>query len=83
MATPESDADDVRYYSTPEMTIEWRASRCQHSARCVGALPQVFSPQRRPWIEIGETPVNDVETAVLRCPSGALHFVRHTPPDNA
>lgn len=27
--------DDVRFYSTPEMTVEWRASRCQHSGRCV------------------------------------------------
>ena len=76
-ATPEP-TEDVRLYSTPEMTVEWRAGRCQHSGRCVHALPRVFSPARRPWIQLGDTDVDVVAAAVARCPSGALHFVRHT-----
>ncbi|MDB4917945.1 MAG: hypothetical protein JWM95_5589 [Gemmatimonadetes bacterium] len=79
MTTPDSESEDVRYYSTPEMTVEWRAARCQHSGRCVRSLPDVFSPKRRPWIELGETAAKDVEAAVLRCPSGALQFIRREP----
>ena len=79
MTTPDitpDPTDDVRLYSTPAMTVEWRAGLCQHSGRCVKALPRVFSPARRPWIQLGETDVDVVEAAVARCPSGALHFVR-------
>jgi omega-amidase len=74
---PTPAADDVRYYSTPSMTVEWRASRCQHSGRCVRALPRVFSPARRPWIQLGDFGVDTVEAAVAQCPSGALQFIRH------
>jgi uncharacterized Fe-S cluster protein YjdI len=77
---PAAADEDVRLYSTPEMTVEWRAGLCQHSGRCVKALPRVFSPARRPWIQLGETEVDAVEAAVARCPSGALHFVRHEGP---
>lgn len=69
--------DEVRRYSTPEVTVEWRAALCQHSGRCVRALPAVFAPKRRPWIIIGDTLPDTLEEAVARCPSGALRFVRH------
>jgi uncharacterized Fe-S cluster protein YjdI len=71
------DNDEVRRYSTPEVTVEWRAALCQHSGRCVKGLPAVFAPKRRPWIIIGDTPPDTLEEAVARCPSGALRFVRH------
>ena len=77
METDRDNNDEVRLYSTPEVTVEWRASLCQHSGRCVRGLPDVFQPKRRPWIIIGDTTPDDLERAVARCPSGALRFVRH------
>ena len=74
---PNRAPDLTREYDTPEITVQWYASRCIHSANCVQALSQVFDPQRRPWIEPAAASADAVAAAVLRCPTGALHFVRH------
>lgn len=69
--------DLTREYDAPEITVQWYAERCIHSANCVRALRSVFDPQRRPWIEPTAAPADAIAAAVLRCPSGALHFIRH------
>jgi uncharacterized Fe-S cluster protein YjdI/CDGSH-type Zn-finger protein len=81
-APPEPDApnrapDLTREYHTPEITVQWYASRCIHSANCVRALHAVFDPKRRPWVDPTVAPADAIADAVLRCPTGALHFVRH------
>lgn len=67
----------TREYRTDRITVEWRAERCIHSANCVRALPRVFDPRRRPWVDVEAADADDVARAVLRCPTGALAFVRH------
>lgn len=74
---PNRAPDLTREYSSPEITVQWFASRCIHSANCVRALREVFDPQRRPWVEPTAAPADAIASAVLRCPTGALHFVRH------
>ena len=74
---PNRAPDLTREYRAPGITVQWYASRCIHSANCVRALHAVFDPQRRPWVEPAAAPADAVAAAVLRCPSGALHFVRH------
>ena len=69
--------DLTREYHAPEITVQWYAERCIHSANCVRALRDVFDPQRRPWIEPAAASADAIAAAVLRCPSGALHFIRH------
>ena len=69
--------DLTREYHAPGITVQWFASRCIHSANCVRALPNVFDPQRRPWVEPAAASADAIAAAVLRCPTGALHFVRH------
>ena len=81
-APPRPDApncapDLTRAYDTPEITVQWFASRCIHSANCVRALHAVFDPQRRPWIDPTAASADAIAAAVLRCPTGALHFIRH------
>ena len=67
----------TREYSTPAITVEWYATRCIHSANCIRSLHHVFDPRRHPWIELEGADVDAIARAVLLCPSGALHFVRH------
>lgn len=67
----------TRAYSTDRITVEWRAERCIHSANCIRALPRVFDPRRRPWVDIDAADADAIARAVLRCPTGALQFVRH------
>lgn len=67
----------TREYGTDRITVEWYAERCIHSANCVRALPRVFDPRRRPWVDPAAADADAIASAVLRCPTGALHFVRH------
>lgn len=67
----------TREYATGEVTVQWYAGRCIHSANCVRALQRVFDPRRRPWVDPTAASAEEIVAAILRCPSGALHFVRH------
>ena len=75
--SPNRAAPDLtRTYDGEGIQVEWYASRCIHSADCIRALPRVFRPNRRPWIDLRGADADAVADAVLRCPTGALHFVR-------
>ena len=67
----------TREYANDRITVEWHAKRCIHSANCVRSLPLVFDPKRRPWIDVEAADADAIAAAVLRCPTGALAFVRH------
>jgi uncharacterized Fe-S cluster protein YjdI/CDGSH-type Zn-finger protein len=68
--------DLTREYASAEITVQWYAGRCIHSANCVRALREVFDPQRRPWVDPDAASADAIAAAVLRCPTGALHFIR-------
>ena len=76
-AAPNRAPDLTREYATDAITVQWYAGRCIHSGNCVRALVRVFDPRRRPWVDPTAAPPDAIADAVLRCPSGALHFVRH------
>jgi uncharacterized Fe-S cluster protein YjdI len=68
--------DLTREYSSPDIRVQWYASRCIHTAACIKALPRVFNARRRPWINLDSADAEAVADAVLKCPTGALHYVR-------
>lgn len=76
-SAPNRAPDLTRAYRADDITVEWYAGRCIHSANCVRALRQVFDPTRRPWVEPAAAPADAIAAAILRCPTGALHYVRH------
>ncbi|NUS48983.1 MAG: hypothetical protein HOQ15_15415 [Gemmatimonadaceae bacterium] len=76
-AEPNRAPPVTREYGTERITVQWHAERCIHSANCVRALPRVFDPRRRPWVDAQAADADAIAAAVLRCPTGALHFVRH------
>jgi uncharacterized Fe-S cluster protein YjdI len=63
-------------YATGEIVVEWEPRLCYHSHNCVRSLPQVFDPNRRPWVQIDAASADEVEVAVATCPSGALRTRR-------
>ncbi|MDX6505903.1 MAG: hypothetical protein QOG06_547 [Gaiellaceae bacterium] len=71
----------VRRYSTEEIVVEWEPRLCYHSHNCVRALPQVFDPEARPWVNPEAATADEVEAAVARCPSGALRARRVGAPE--
>ena len=66
----------TREYASHDIRVQWFASRCIHSAACIRALPVVFDPRRRPWIDVNAAGADAIATAVMLCPTGALHFTR-------
>src|SRR3954469_4141890 len=71
----------VREYSTDEIVVEWQPRLCCHSHNCIRALPKVFDPERRPWVDIEAASADEVEAAVAGCPSGALRTRRVGAPE--
>jgi uncharacterized Fe-S cluster protein YjdI/CDGSH-type Zn-finger protein len=66
----------ARTYENDAIAVDWYPDRCIHSGRCVAGLPDVFDPQRRPWVDLGGHSADEIAAVVQRCPSGALHFRR-------
>ncbi|MGN6162145.1 MAG: (4Fe-4S)-binding protein [Marmoricola sp.] len=69
-----SERAQILEYPAPGIVVTWEPRRCQHAAECVGGLPQVFDPQKRPWITPAEARVDDLVATIDRCPSHALGY---------
>ncbi len=61
-------------YSNKDLTIVWEASKCIHAGECVKALPLVYKPYEKPWIQIENASTDDLKQQIDRCPSGALSY---------
>lgn len=64
-------------YTNGEITVVWDAARCRHSGVCARGLGDVFSPKRRPWIELHRAESDTIAAQVDRCPSQALTWYRN------
>jgi uncharacterized Fe-S cluster protein YjdI len=62
----------LQTYETEAITITFDPTRCIHAAECIRTAPAVFDSRRKRWIkpELGSAEL--IETAVRRCPTGAL-----------
>lgn len=64
----------VKEYTNGEVTIVWKPDLCMHVMYCWKELPEVFNPQKRPWINAQGAPTERIIKQVKRCPSGALSY---------
>jgi len=71
-------------YENDELEVTWNLKRCIHAKECIHGLPDVFDPEKKPWID----PDKESDSAKLvetihRCPSGALqyHFKQKDAPE--
>jgi CDGSH-type Zn-finger protein/uncharacterized Fe-S cluster protein YjdI len=65
-----------RTYETEQLRVTYDTARCIHAAECVHGLPEVFDPDRRPWIDVSRGSPDEVARVVTRCPTGALSAQR-------
>lgn len=63
-----------RSYEGDGITVSYDARRCIHAAECVHGLPEVFDPERRPWIDPDRAGPREIADVVRECPTGALTF---------
>lgn len=61
-------------YESEEITVSYDVNRCIHAANCVNGLPDVFDPDRKPWIAPGNAAGEKVADVIETCPSGALKY---------
>ena len=65
-----------RQYEGEGIRVTYDASLCIHAAECVRGLPSVFDHKRRPWIDAGSAPADELAVVIRRCPTGALTYER-------
>lgn len=66
----------IHEYEGEQLSVSYDAKRCIHAAECVHGLPDVFDPDRRPWVELNEAGAEAIAEVIGRCPTGALKYER-------
>ena len=66
----------TKLYYGKNIDVTFDPKRCIQTAECVNNLPEVFDTSRRPWILTDNADADRVAQVVMRCPTGALHFIR-------
>ena len=61
-------------YTGVKTKVSYDVKRCIHAAECVHGLPDVFNPDRKPWIEPDRAEPEQLLRVVTSCPTGALHL---------
>ena len=61
-------------YQGRDVAVSFDPAVCQHSGNCARGLPEVFDPERKPWIEPDAAEAERVVQQVAMCPSGALRI---------
>ena len=64
------------HYSGKKVAVSYDVRRCIHAAECVHGLPDVFDPNRKPWIDPDRAEPERLLEVVMNCPTGALHLMR-------
>lgn len=59
-------------FTNGELTIVWRPVKCIHSGICVKTLPEVYDPNKKPWIQPENATTEKLVRQVGACPSGSL-----------
>jgi uncharacterized Fe-S cluster protein YjdI len=68
-------------YEADGITVTFDPDVCIHSGVCVRGLPDVFDIKRKRWIRPELQHPDTVAEQVMKCPSGALQFVRKAKSD--
>lgn len=66
--------DITKKYTHDDVTVIWKPGLCIHSGNCVRALPNVFKPKEKPWVQPEGSTGKDLISAIKKCPSGALTY---------
>lgn len=64
----------VKEYKSGPLTVIWQPKKCIHSAICANGLPEVFDPNKRPWIDPDNAGTKEIMKQIDQCPSGALSY---------
>lgn len=63
-----------RKYKGAKIDIYFNKEMCEHAGNCVHGAPEVFMPERKPWIIPPEEKMEHTIKVIQSCPSGALKY---------
>lgn len=66
--------ETTKEYSNGEITVLWKPKKCIHAGECVKRLPEVYNPDKRPWISVENASTEELRNQIEACPSGALTY---------
>ena len=69
-----SNKEIVKKYSNGDFNVIWKPKICIHAAECVKRLPNVYDPQKKPWIKAENASIDELKIQIDACPSGALSY---------
>ena len=64
----------IQEHQNDEITVRYDPDVCIHAGECVRGLHNVFDIKKRPWINIGGAPADQIKATIGKCPSGALSY---------
>ena len=64
----------TKEYKKDDLTIVWKPELCQHAGECVKRLPNVYNPEKNPWIQPENATKEELIDQINHCPSGALSY---------
>jgi uncharacterized Fe-S cluster protein YjdI len=70
------EPDVLKKYKGGGIEVHWEPKLCIHVANCIRALPRVFDPNARPWVNVEAASADEIAAAIESCPTGALNYVR-------
>jgi CDGSH-type Zn-finger protein/uncharacterized Fe-S cluster protein YjdI len=66
--------EKILSYEGDDIKVTYDINRCIHAGKCVAGLPDVFNPDRKPWVDPDKAPADAVADVIERCPTGALQY---------
>ncbi|MDP2871212.1 MAG: (4Fe-4S)-binding protein [Bacillota bacterium] len=64
----------TRTYANDDIIVYWYPELCIHVRHCANILPEVFRPDKRPWVNLEGGTAREIVLTIDRCPSGALRY---------
>ncbi|MDO5037356.1 MAG: (4Fe-4S)-binding protein [Tissierellia bacterium] len=64
----------MKDYQTEDLIIHWDPELCEHAGECVKGAPEVFDPDRIPWVIPENGSPEEIMKVIDRCPSKALTY---------
>lgn len=61
-------------YDNEKIKVTYDLNRCIHARECVNGLPEVFNPDKKPWINPDNAEAGQIADVIEKCPTGALHY---------
>ncbi|MBL1214629.1 MAG: hypothetical protein HND52_14835 [Ignavibacteriae bacterium] len=69
-------------YKSDSIEISFAPKLCIHAAECANGLPDVFDPNKKPWVDPNAAEVQEIVDVIEKCPSGALKYQRFDGSEN-